>query len=106
MTDDDVSAHPEFKLARWAGRELDDEARSSATLFTSAEPCPLCASAIHFAGIGRVVYSVAGETLDEEYDARSIALPCREVIRRGDGATTVEGPRLEDAGRAVLDDVL
>ncbi|MFJ4671668.1 nucleoside deaminase [Kitasatospora purpeofusca] len=62
-TDRDLTAHPELKLARWAGRELDLEAASRTTLYTSCEPCPMCAAALRPAGLGRVVFALSGEQL-------------------------------------------
>ena len=100
-TDDDIAAHPEFKLARWAARELEPTEREACTMYTSTEPCPMCASAIVYAGLGRVVYSVSVDSLAVIRDDSVIEIPCEEVIERGDGSTTVEGPVLEDEGVAV-----
>ncbi|WP_222919869.1 nucleoside deaminase [Natrinema sp. SYSU A 869] len=103
LTDDDISAHPEFKLARWAASELEPSERAACTMYTSTEPCPMCASAIVYAGLGRVVYSVTGDSLAELRGDGVIEIPCEEVVDRADGETTVEGPVLEDDGLAVHD---
>ncbi|ELY42795.1 nucleoside deaminase [Natronorubrum tibetense] len=100
-TDDDIAAHPEFKLARWAARELEPGEREACTMYTSTEPCPMCASAIVYAGLGRVVYSVSVDSLAAIRDDGVIEIPCEEVIERGNGLTTVEGPVLESEGLAV-----
>lgn len=100
LTADDISAHPEFTLARWAARELDPVERAETTMFTSTEPCPMCASAIVYAGLGRVVFSVRGATLAEFRDD-VIDIPCGEVVERGNADTVVDGPVLEDEGLAV-----
>ncbi len=100
-TDDDIAAHPEFKLARWAARELEPGEREACTMYTSTEPCPMCASAIVYAGLGRVVYSASVDSLAALRDDGVIEIPCEEVIERGDGSTTVEGPVLEDEGLGV-----
>ncbi|QSG04379.1 tRNA(Arg) A34 adenosine deaminase TadA [Halapricum desulfuricans] len=60
MTDDDITAHPELELARWAARELDAEALADCTIYTSTESCEMCATAIHYAGIDRVSTGGAG----------------------------------------------
>ncbi|WP_226481279.1 nucleoside deaminase [Natrinema amylolyticum] len=101
LTDDDISAHPEFKLARWAASELEPSDRAACTMYTSTEPCPMCASAIVYAGLGRVVYSVPVDSLAELRDDGVIEIPCEEVVDRAGGSTTVEGPVLEDEGLAV-----
>ncbi|ARF82931.1 nucleoside deaminase [Kitasatospora aureofaciens] len=63
--DDDITAHPELKLARWAARVLDEEAAARATLYTSCQPCGMCAGALVRSGIGRVVYALATAQLVE-----------------------------------------
>ncbi|WP_297887417.1 nucleoside deaminase [uncultured Halorubrum sp.] len=102
-TGDDVTAHPELTLARWAASELDADELADCTMYASTEPCPMCATAIHYAGIDRVVFGVDNETLRELSDA-GVSIPLEEVIRRGDGGTTVEGPVAVDAAMAVHDD--
>ncbi|SNR37277.1 nucleoside deaminase [Halorubrum vacuolatum] len=99
-TDGDVTAHPELKLARWAARELDRDERAACTMYASTEPCPMCATAIAYAGLGRVVFGVAGETLDA-VSGGVVTIPCTEVIRRSPAGTTVEGPVATDAAMAV-----
>src|SRR5919197_5906114 len=43
LTERDISAHPELKLARWAARELDARTARATTMYTSCQPCPMCA---------------------------------------------------------------
>ena len=57
----DVTAHPELKLARWAARELTPAAAAGTTMYTSCQPCPMCAYAIDRSGLGRVVYALASD---------------------------------------------
>ncbi|MFF2144153.1 nucleoside deaminase [Kitasatospora sp. NPDC058190] len=63
--DDDITAHPELKLARWAARELTPEAAAGTTMYTSCQPCGMCAGALVRSGLGRVVYALATEQLVE-----------------------------------------
>jgi tRNA(Arg) A34 adenosine deaminase TadA len=102
ITEEDITAHPELKLARYAARELTAEERAACTMYTSTEPCPMCAGAVYYAGLGRVVYSVAGRSLPRVREHRGIDIPCEEVIDRGDGTTAVDGPVLEEAGLEIL----
>ena len=46
VTEQDITAHPELKLARWAGRQLDANAARQTTMYTSCQPCPMCTGAI------------------------------------------------------------
>ena len=59
--DNDISAHPELKLARWAASELTPEAAAQTTMYTSCQPCQMCAGGIARSGLGRVVYALATE---------------------------------------------
>ncbi|MEU3313870.1 nucleoside deaminase [Streptomyces sp. NPDC006662] len=61
--DDDITAHPELKLARWAARELDAETAAGTTLYTSCQPCGMCEGGLVRSGIGRVVYALSTEQL-------------------------------------------
>ncbi|MFE9676823.1 nucleoside deaminase [Streptomyces sp. NPDC006259] len=61
--DNDISAHPELKLARWAARELDPATAARTTMYTSCQPCGMCAGGIVRSGLGRVVYALSTEQL-------------------------------------------
>ncbi len=61
LTDGDISAHPEMKLAKWAFRELDPAAAAATTMYTSCQPCNMCTGAIQRSGLGRVVFALSGE---------------------------------------------
>ncbi|WP_405738080.1 nucleoside deaminase [Streptomyces sp. NBC_00028] len=61
--DDDITAHPELKLARWAARELAPETAAGTTLYTSCQPCGMCTGGIVRSGIGRVVFALTTEQL-------------------------------------------
>ncbi|WP_344294533.1 nucleoside deaminase [Streptomyces synnematoformans] len=65
VVDDDITAHPELKLARWAARELDAGTAAGTTMYTSCEPCGMCAGALVWSGIGRVVYALSAGQLRE-----------------------------------------
>lgn len=63
ITDGDITAHPELKLARWAARELDPATAAATTMYTSCEPCGMCAGALARSGLGKVVFAMSGEQL-------------------------------------------
>ena len=63
--DDDIAAHPELKLARWAARELSPEVAATTTMYTSCQPCGMCTGGIVRSGLGRVVYALATDQLVE-----------------------------------------
>ena len=60
----DVTGHAELNVVRAAGIELGDAFLRGATLYTSTEPCAMCAGAIYWSGITRVVYALGSDTLE------------------------------------------
>ncbi|MGI5143967.1 nucleoside deaminase [Streptomyces sp. CA-106110] len=59
----DVTGHSETNLVRAATRKLRGADLSGYTMYTSAEPCLMCAGAIYLSGIGRVVYALPASEL-------------------------------------------
>jgi len=96
----DRTAHAERLLASRAARAYDLAFLAGCTLYTSAEPCAMCAGAIYWAGIGRVVYGQSEKALKAETGAHeenpTLALPCDVVFAAGQRATELVGPMLED----------
>ena len=96
----DGTAHAERVLATRACVELPAAARAAATLYSSAEPCAMCAGAIYWAGIGRVVFGLSERRLKAMIgphpDNLTMDLPCRDVFAAGQRTMEVEGPLLED----------
>ena len=105
VTDRDATGHAETNLVRAASRRFDQDFLARCTLYTSTEPCVMCAGAIYWAGIGRVVFALSEASLLELTGADpanpTMALPCRDVFARGQRPVIVEGPALEDEVRAV-----
>ena len=101
---DGPTGHAETNVVR-AVATVDLARLQGATLYASTEPCAMCAGAIYWSGIGRVVYALAEDALHlmtgDDPANPTMALPCREVFARGQRRTTVEGPALEDEARAV-----
>ena len=101
----DGTAHAERLLATQACTTLDPGTLRSATLYSSAEPCAMCAGAIYWAGIGRVVYGLSEHRLrvltGNHPENPTLNLPCRDVFASRQRATEVVGPLLEDEAAAV-----
>jgi tRNA(Arg) A34 adenosine deaminase TadA len=105
VTGRDATGHAETNLVRLASGRYAPEELAGYTLYTSTEPCAMCAGAIYWAGIGRVVFAVGEDELYEMTGANpenpTLSLPCREVFERGQRTITVEGPVELPEGRAV-----
>lgn len=104
MPSHDGTAHAERLLATQACTTIAPEILKTATLYSSAEPCAMCAGAIYWAGIGRLVYGLSEHRLRDltgnHPENPTLDLPCREVFRRGQRPTEVVGPLLEDEAAA------
>jgi tRNA(Arg) A34 adenosine deaminase TadA len=96
----DITRHAELNLISLASRQLDPEVLSEATLYKSTEPCAMCAGAIYWAGISRVVYGCSAEKLGEMAGA-SFVIPCRHIFDFGKRHVSVIGPILEVEATAV-----
>ncbi len=105
LPDRDMTAHAERVLATRASREHGPAFLARCTLYSSAEPCAMCAGAAYWAGIGRVVYALSERRLKEITGSHpenpTLDLPCRAVLAAGQRKVEVEGPLLEDEAAAV-----
>lgn len=105
VTEHDCTGHAETNLVRLATRRFTPEQLADCTLYTSTEPCAMCAGAIHWSQIGRVVYALSEVDL---YDIVGpspdhLFLPCREVFAHSQRGVKVSGPAaaLDREARAV-----
>ena len=94
--------HAETNLARRAAREFPVEQLRGSTLYTSVEPCCMCAGTIYWAEIGAVVYGMSearlGEMTGDDPANPTQDLDCRTVFAAGRNTVEVRGPfpELED----------
>lgn len=93
LTDRDITAHPELKLARWAAMELPDS--RTLTMFTSCEPCPMCSNAIARAHLARVVFALSNDQLQ--------ALKPAGFVNPDSAEVSYTGPALGEQARAAVD---
>jgi tRNA(Arg) A34 adenosine deaminase TadA len=100
----DCTSHAELVAVRLASSKFNLTQLHDATLYSSAEPCAMCAGAIYWSGIGRVVYALSEERLltltGDHPENPTLSLPCREVFARGQRKIEVVGPMLEDEAAA------
>jgi tRNA(adenine34) deaminase len=99
------TGHAELNLMRAASPRFPREQLAQCTVYASGEPCPMCAGAIYWAGVGRVVYALSIESMTALAGAQADELPlaCRELLARGTRRIEVIGPMLEDEARRVFD---
>jgi tRNA(Arg) A34 adenosine deaminase TadA len=97
--------HAETVACGSAARILPESELSKCTLYTSTEPCAMCAGAIYWTGIGRVVFALSEKGLlrftGNDAENPTLDLPCREVFARGQKPIIVAGPCIEDEAARV-----
>ena len=57
----DVTAHAEMLALTAAATALGNKYLHHATIYVTVEPCPMCAAALHWAQVARVVFGVADD---------------------------------------------
>lgn len=96
-------AHSEMNACRLvieAG--MPRERLRAATIYSSGEPCAMCAAAIFYTGIGRVVYGLSAGAILHLRNAKpenaGLSLSCRAVLATAAEPVAVLGPLLEEEG--------
>lgn len=90
-TDNDISMHPELKVARWAAANLDADTAAKTTMYTSCEPCAMCAGALARSGVGNVVFALSAAQYGEL------------TAFGGFPAVPTDGPHLFDEAKAPIE---
>jgi tRNA(adenine34) deaminase len=97
----DCTGHAETNAVRQLSPVVGREALAQATLYSSAEPCVMCAGAIFWSGIGRVVFGIDAARLrvfrGERAEQRDAELSCRDVF-------AASPPPIECIGPAMIEE--
>ena len=99
VTGRDITGHAETNLIRLASGKYDPEFLAKCTLYASTEPCPMCAGAIFWGNVKRVVFALSMERLYAmavEDNEEALVLNCQDVLDRGRKSIEVVGPFLEE----------
>jgi len=94
------TGHAERVIMTRASQTFSVTVMNGATLYTSAEPCAMCAGAAYWAGVGRVVYGLSETRLKDHIGPHpenlTLDLPCRTVFTAGQRVVEVVGPLMEE----------
>jgi len=113
---DPVNGHAEIAAIRKACKALGEPYLIDCTLYSTHEPCPMCASASFWAKVFRIVFSVSRENMiahmnevakeaDEDFSWRQIDISCESIINSGQGfeLIKIESGVLRDEGLKLFD---
>jgi len=104
VTESDCTGHAETNLMRLASRQYEADFLAKCSLYTSTEPCPMCAGAIFWGNVRRVVYGLSEAGLYglmAEDSEEILYLPCRKLFEAGGKTIEVIGPVLEEEAKKV-----
>lgn len=85
----DVTAHAEMQAITAAATNIGGKYLNDCTLYVTVEPCPMCAGALGWSQIGRIVYGAADEKRGYRRYAPDVLHPRTQVT---------EGICAEEAG--------
>jgi tRNA(Arg) A34 adenosine deaminase TadA len=87
----DMTNHAELNLVKLAAGKYDPTFLADCTLYCSTEPCAMCAGAIYWAGIGKLVYACSEARLGQ-IAGIGLDVPCRSILQTGIHMVDVVGP--------------
>lgn len=92
----DVVNHAESVLARSAFTQFSSEYLWNCTLYTTVEPCAMCAATQYWANIGQLVYGISEQRLlaltGNDSANPTMNIPCRYIFTHSQKAIAVWGP--------------
>ncbi|GMQ94054.1 MAG: nucleoside deaminase [Acidimicrobiia bacterium] len=99
VTGRDPTAHAETNLVKLAVRQLLPDEIATSTLYTSCEPCAMCAGTMYWGGINRMVYAMSeadllGITGANSANPTMTGVGCRTILSSGQRDIEVLGPYL------------
>jgi tRNA(Arg) A34 adenosine deaminase TadA len=103
-TSGDCTAHAEINALRGASPRHGRDALAQATMYASGEPCVMCAGAIFWSNIRRVVFGIDAVGLRvfraTQAGAGDVVMSCRDVFAAAPHPIEAIGPALADEAAA------
>ena len=92
----DTVSHADITLLHNATKKYSPGFLWHCTLYSTVEPCVMCAGAIYLANIGRLVYGLSERQLrsitGDHPDIPSLDISCRSIFKRGQKPIRIWGP--------------
>jgi tRNA(adenine34) deaminase len=104
ITDEQVLAHAEMNLLQRAVRDFTPDVLAGSTLYTSAEPCAMCAGAIFWSGVSRLVFGLSGDRLHKlsGFSPHMLVASARDILTRAGRQVEIIGPVFEAEAESIF----
>ncbi|MEK6811945.1 MAG: nucleoside deaminase [Nanoarchaeota archaeon] len=103
---DPVNGHAEIDAIRKACKKLNQPYLEGGILYSTHEPCPMCASAAIWAKMEGIVFSVSRDDMinemkkkmGEKFSWRQIEIPCKDILKKGNPQLKLISGFMRDEG--------
>jgi len=104
ISDEQILAHAEMNLLHRAVRDFTPDVLAGSTLYTSAEPCAMCAGAIFWSGVSRLVFGLSGDRLHRlsGFSPQMLIASARDILTRAGRQVEVIGPVFESEAASIF----
>ena len=103
---DNRLGHAEANLARMAAVQFEEDYLRGCTMYTTVEPCCMCAGTAYWAELGAVVFGVTearlGALTGSHPENLTMDLPCRTVFNAGRRPVSTSGVRFPELETEIL----
>ena len=100
----DWTCHAETNAVRLVGPTIDRDQLKHTTIYASSEPCAMCAAAIFYSGIRRIVFGFSESQLRpllaKSSETVGLGYSCREILAHAAEPVEIHGPFLEEEAKA------
>jgi tRNA(Arg) A34 adenosine deaminase TadA len=96
----DSTKHAELNLASHLSQNFTRQEIARMIVYSSTEPCPMCASALFWMGCRNIVYGCSTEALGR-HTTKSLSVSIRQSLASVSQVMNIEGPILEDEGEVL-----
>lgn len=90
LKDHDATCHAEINAIRQACHAVEHHELRGCVIYSTTEPCPMCFSAIHWAGIERIIYGTSIQDV-RKLGFRELSLSNHHMCRHGGANIAIEG---------------
>lgn len=104
QTDNDPTCHAEINAIRQLTRRLGSASLSEGyTLYSTCEPCPMCAATLFWAGISNVVYGVGVDDFSDS-NPNAIDIRCKDILSQSPKTYTLKSGLLLEECKQLHDE--